>query len=330
MPTSVFSPRFPGWSLSWWVGAFVAVVISALPIHAADPVFEALPTTNLHNVFRLSPQLLSGSAPEGKEGFAELARLGVRTLLSVDGSTPDVATAHQFGMKYVHLPHGYDGIPNDLQVRLAKAGQSLPGPIYVHCHHGKHRGPVAAAVLCLAEGRWDTPIAERWLQAAGTSPQYAGLYEVVRRFQRPTAESLKLASPDFPEVSKVPGLVEAMVDIDLRWDHLKLVQKAGYAVPTSHPDLQPPQEAVLLWEHYREARRWPETQSRGTNFVRQLETSETLATNLEQQLRAWSSQPSPDLRAQLDASMARIGKACIDCHREHRDPSKTHGDVSRQ
>jgi rhodanese-related sulfurtransferase len=323
MPKLRRPPSFPGWNPGAWFGAWFAVVLSALPVPSAEPEFAAVPSTHLHNVFRLTPQLLSGSAPEGRDAFAELARLGVRTILSVDGSKPDLATAHQFGMRYVHLPHGYDGISADLQIRLAKAGHSLPGPIYVHCHHGKHRGPAAAAVLCLADGRWDSTVAERWLKSAGTSPQYAGLYEVVRRYHPPTADILKVVSDDFPEVSKVPGLVEAMVDIDLRWDHLKLVQQAGYAVPTSHPDLQPAQEAVLLWEHYREARRLPEAAERGTNFISSLESSEALAKTLEQQLRSWSANSSPDARAQLDASMIRVGQSCTDCHRQHRDRGKT-------
>ena len=29
---------------------------------------------------------------------------------------------------------------------LARAARTLPGPIFVHCHHGMHRGPAAAAV----------------------------------------------------------------------------------------------------------------------------------------------------------------------------------------
>lgn len=299
--------------------AFLVAVGIASTSPAADPAFTPVPATHLHNVFRLSTNLFSGSSPDNIEGFEELARLGVRTILSVDGATPDTATARRFGMRYVHLPHGYDGIPPELQEQLAKAGQSLPGPIYVHCHHGKHRGPAAAAILCLADGRWNRPTAMAWLEAAGTATNYAGLYAAVRHFHRPSPDRLSRVPADFPETSKVPGLVEAMVAIDLRWEHLKAIQKAGYSAPDTHPDLHPAQEAVLLWEQYRESRRLPDADALGTEFKQHLEAAEAQGKALEVQLRAWASTPSPAIRSQLDDLMRRIGASCSDCHRRFRD-----------
>src|SRR5262245_33238393 len=96
--------------------ALLAVAAAAatgrLPASRPDPVAvgnrqpTALP--GLHNVFRLSAKLYSGSVPEGETGFCSLCSLGVRTIISVDGARPDVATAHRFGLLYVHLPFGYD------------------------------------------------------------------------------------------------------------------------------------------------------------------------------------------------------------------------------
>jgi len=131
-------------------------------------------------------------------------------------------------MRYVHLPHGYDGISTNLQLQLARAAETLPGPIYVHCHHGKHRGPAAAAIICMANNGWSSDQAETWLVAAGTATNYAGLYQVVRQFQKPTAAQLRSISSDFPETAKVSGLVDAMVDIDNRWDYLKAIRAAAY------------------------------------------------------------------------------------------------------
>ncbi|MBL9136117.1 MAG: cytochrome c [Verrucomicrobiales bacterium] len=303
------------------VAGILFAAFAASPSRATDPAFTTVPSAHLHNVFRLSTNLLSGSSPEDRDAFAELARLGVRTIISVDGAKPDVATAHQFGIRYVHLPHGYNGISPELQVRLAKAGQALPGPIYVHCHHGKHRGPVAAAVLCLADGRWDRTTAESWLKAAGTATNYSGLYAVVRDYHRPSLETLRQVPANFPESSNVPGLVEAMVAIDQHWEHLRAIQRAGYAAPETNPDLQPAQEALMLWEHYRESQRLPEAASLGADFKKRLEAAEAQGKALEDRLRSWASMSSPDLRSQLDALMAQVGKACSECHRQFRDPS---------
>ena len=36
--------------------------------------------------------------------------------------------AKKYGMRYVHLPHGYDGIPEERIAELAKAVRDLPQP----------------------------------------------------------------------------------------------------------------------------------------------------------------------------------------------------------
>src|SRR5690606_26674668 len=106
------------------------------------------------------------------------------------------------GMRYVHLPHGYDGISTNIQLQLASAAGTLPGPIYVHCHHGMHRGPAAAAVVCMANDGWTAAQATAWLHAAGTSTNYAGLFGTVRDFKIPSTETLRSVSTNFPEVAK--------------------------------------------------------------------------------------------------------------------------------
>ena len=70
----------------------------------------------------------------------------MQTVISVDGAKPDLEAARKHGLRYVHLPHGYDGVPAPRGDELAIALRTLEGPIYVHCHHGKHRSPAAAGV----------------------------------------------------------------------------------------------------------------------------------------------------------------------------------------
>src|SRR4051794_32733608 len=78
------------------------------PPPAAPAKVEA---PGLHNVYRLTPGLYSGSSPEGDTGFRSLRRLGIHTVLSVDGARPDLERARRHGLRYVHLPVGYDGVP---------------------------------------------------------------------------------------------------------------------------------------------------------------------------------------------------------------------------
>ncbi len=107
---------------------------------------QPLEAAGVHNLFRVSDRVYSGSTPDGDAGFAALERLGVKTIISVDGARPDAEAAARHGIRYVHLPFGYDGIPRDKAVALVRVARDSPGPVYVHCHHGKHRGPAAVAI----------------------------------------------------------------------------------------------------------------------------------------------------------------------------------------
>jgi protein tyrosine phosphatase (PTP) superfamily phosphohydrolase (DUF442 family) len=266
----------------------------------------------LHNVYRLSDRLYSGSGPEGDAGFAALQTLGVRTVISVDGAAPDAATAERFGMRYVHVPVGYDGIPREKAWRLAKAARDLPGPVYVHCHHGMHRGPAAAACILLAlDPSFTRDDAAAWLTQAGTDPRYRGLVELPRTLPRPGAADLDALPADFPSVVEVPDLTRLMVAIGDRWDHLKLAKAAGWKSPPGHPDIDPPHEALQLLELYREAGRMPDVTRRGAEFMALLKESEAAAGELEKAL--WENAGA------TQAAFERSRSLCARCHAKYRD-----------
>lgn len=280
---------------------------------------KAIEAPGLHNLFAVGTNVFSGCSPEGDQAFASLARLGVKTIITVDGAKPDVESARKHGIRYVHLPHGYDGIGADLRLQLAKAGRTLPGPIYVHCHHGKHRGPTAVAVICMANSGWTTDQAESWLVAAGTATNYAGLYNVVQTFSAPTAEAMRGVPDHFPERAVVSGLVDTMVEIDEHWEHLKTLRAAGYQAPKRHPDLKPANEAVILWEHYREAQRLPDSAHHGSNFVTRLQAAEIEVVEAERLLRLFAREAKPDLRVHLDNIFDAMAGTCASCHQAYRD-----------
>ena len=293
---------------------------------------KGLEAPGLHNLFAVATNVFSGSSPEGDEAFAALAKLGVKTIITVDRARPNLELAHKHGMRYVHIPHGYDGVGPDVQAQLIKAVRTASGPVFVHCHHGLHRGPTAVAVICMANNGWTSAQAEAWLKAAGTGSNYAGLYQTVRGFSPPTAEQLRALPSEFPETSKASGLVEMMVEIDERWDHLKAVRKAGYLVPKEQPDILPAHEAVLLWEHYREAQRLPEAARRGEKFLGLLRSAEAIAKEAEELLRQFAAEPKPELHIRLDNRFDALGQSCSSCHKSFRDvagPRPEGGNLSR-
>jgi protein tyrosine phosphatase (PTP) superfamily phosphohydrolase (DUF442 family) len=269
----------------------------------------------LHNVLRVTDKLLSGSSPEGDAGFESLTKLGVRTIITVDGARPDVERARKHGLRYVHLPIGYDGIPREQGLRIARAVRDLPGLVYLHCHHGKHRGPAAAAVvrLCL-DDHCRAADAVAFLKEAGTAPHYKGLYAAADLL-RPTPAELDAVSDEFTEVAPVSSLIRMMVELDGRWERLTLARRAGWKAPEHHPDVDPPHEAVQLWELYREAARLPKVKTQPESFRRWLDDGERAAKELADALAA---KKTADAARAFEAS----AKACADCHARHRDAPK--------
>ncbi len=296
------------------LGLFLVVVGCQAQPDANTPVeIRPLDVAGLHNVFRVSDRIYSGSSPDGDAAFAAIRKLGIQTIISVDGAKPDADAARRHGLRYVHLPFGYDGIPRARVLELVKAATDLPGPIYVHCHHGKHRGPaaVAAIQLCTDAG-WDADRAEAWLTTAGTDPRYTGLTALARSLVRPTPEELARVPSDFPAAASVADLARLMVNVDRQWDHLKLAKTAGWSAPANHPDIDPAHEAVQLVEHYREAARLTSVKRRGPAFAIRLAEAESAATALEAGLRAKND-------AQATAAFARSATACATCHETYRD-----------
>jgi protein tyrosine phosphatase (PTP) superfamily phosphohydrolase (DUF442 family) len=264
----------------------------------------------IENFFALSTNFYSGGSPEGDEGFQTLRKLGIKTIITVDGAQPDVDRAHAYGFRYVHLPHGYDGIPAQTQLQLIKAAEMVEGPVFIHCHHGKHRGPVAAAVICMAEKNWTPAEAEAWLHAAGTGTNYQGLYATVRDFKSPSVEAVKETPANFSEARKVSGLVDSMVSIDETFDRLKTLR----ASPVStRPDNHLLNEATLLREHFREAQRLADSKKRGEQFIKELAAAENEATAFETALTS-SSEP-----AVVERAFSSLANSCVACHKTHRD-----------
>lgn len=289
-------------------------LLCVLVLHArgADPA-TPVETVALHNVFRVGADLYSGSGPDSEAAFRELARLGVKTMVSVDGAKPHLDLARKFQMRYVHLPIGYDGLPQARGEELARAVQSADGSVFIHCHHGKHRGPAAVAVVCRALRGWSAKTADEFLEQAGTSPDYAGLFRDVQAFRPPDAAALAQRPAKFPEYAPAEPLVDAMVAIDEQFDALNAAQKSGWLATRAASVFTPAQRATLMWERYRELLRDPATDKLGADFRRQLTAAAQNAETLRDLLR-----DSMD-RVEVDAAFARVVQNCTDCHEAHRN-----------
>ena len=282
---------------------------------------ERIDDEHLPNAYKVHPKVISGGLPEGDEGFRSLKDLGVKTVISVDGAKPDVELARKHGLRYVHLPHGYDGVPNDRALELAKAVRDLKGLVYIHCHHGKHRSPAAAAVACVTVGLLSTDEGLHVLQAAGTSKNYRGLYKSVETADKADPENLNDLKADFPETVDVPPLADAMVSLEHTHDHVKRMAVAGWKRLPKHPNLDPAHEALLLREHYTELLRTEDVMREPQRFHRLMQEGEKAAKELEVALQVLETRRDKN-GGQLktaNAALSAVNNNCVACHREFRD-----------
>lgn len=260
---------------------------AVVPVDPSGPI-EAV---GLHNVFKVSDRVFTGSGPEDERSFESLQLLRIKTIISVDGAAPDVEGAESFDLRYVHLPIGYDGVPEDRAIALAKAIRDLPEPVYIHCHHGKHRGPAAAAAAlrCLEPERSVDSLI-KYLKQAGTDPRYRGLFAAVER--KPAA--LDATRLEYQSRVPVPDLVQRMVLLDETWDRLR-----------KRPS---PPDSLLFLEHYREMKR--ATGTRDERFQKILAEALDAATELDEKLRT-NTDPGEALK--------KSASACTACHAVYRD-----------
>ena len=282
---------------------------------AEDPVV-ALPDNlpGLHNVFVVEPMVYSGSGPASAEAFDSLAGLGVKTVISVDGARPELELAHARGMRYVHVPIGYDGMGAEQAELLTKALRDAEGPVYFHCHHGKHRGPTGAAVALIGLGRMSHAKAESFMEQAGTSTSYPGLWACAAAAE-PIDDAVLDALPgELPEYQHVSGLIDGMVAIDVAWGHMKVIREAGWRVPAGHPDLAPAAEAGALADHFRVLVEDPDTRAEGAEFVRMMHRASERASTLEGSLTrvTW------DERF-IERAYLAVGESCAACHKAYRN-----------
>jgi protein tyrosine phosphatase (PTP) superfamily phosphohydrolase (DUF442 family) len=265
----------------------------------------------LHRVKRWSDRVIQGAQPMGDPAFKEIAALGAKTVISVDGAIPDVETAAKYGLKYVHVPIGYDGINADEQARIVKAVEESDGAVFVHCHHGQHRGPAAAAIARIAADGVSHDEAYKGLEESGCSKSYGGLYEVVKGFVPPTPEQLA-ALPPLPSAVRPQGIQEAMVHIDERWEYFKALKTANWAPPADAPDKSPPHEVTILRELFVELDRLDDSKGKGDDFLAHSVASQAQLTTLEAALEAQDGVASV---AAFDAVTA----SCKACHTGYRD-----------
>lgn len=266
--------------------------------------FPALP-----RLIRVTARVYSGAQPVDEAAFAALHRLGVRTIVSVDGAQPRLELAQRYGLRYVHVPIGYEGISDDAGRQLAAIIHTCSGPYYVHCHHGKHRGPAAAAILCRVDGSADAKSAQRIMRVAGTSDHYTGLWRAVESYNVPSEVD---DVPRLVAAAKVKPMVRAMAELDSLCDQLEFaLGEARLGEDAISQSLS--HDALLMQEALHEMVRQVEAEDDfEEEFLAGLIQAEETAKQLEEQARETKFTLARE-------SLLKLRSDCQRCHKRYRN-----------
>jgi len=276
----------------------------------------------LHNVFQLSDAIVSGGEPQDEAALEQLAAWGVRTILSVDGKAPDAETAAALGLRYVHVPIQYSGITDDEVTKLAKTFRELEGPFYVHCFHGKHRGPAAAAVgRIVVDGVSREQAMAEMRQWCSTSPKYEGLYAAVATIPMPSAARTAASDFDFEPAHTFVGLRAAMIPLPRHWDQLTAAAARGWTLDPDHPDIVPAREAEQVREILDACAELPAVRTHPDDFHGWLDDARHGAGDLALALAAGTAEASPDAawREAAASAFQQVSRSCSSCHDEYRN-----------
>lgn len=192
----------------------VAGVCVSIDSSAQGPQAEKV--QGIEHLLELTPQLYSGARPQSKADFQQLQHLGIETVVCVDGIAPRQEQLNKYNLKLIHLPTSYSGFSNQTLRSLAYVANKETGKVFVHCHHGKHRGPAAACVLGALQKELTVAQGVQVLTRAKTNPQYHGLWSAVTSMTPEKISQLHQNAPaHLPENASVPILTAPMIDLQL-------------------------------------------------------------------------------------------------------------------
>ena len=178
----------------------VALLLSVAGISQAAVKFEGV-----GNFMKVNDHVYRGAQPT-EEGFKNLAKLGIKTIIDLQATGDERAREEAkwvkaAGMEYVSIP--MKGMERPKDAAVAKALGLLEdqntGPVFVHCHAGADRtGGVIAAYRIEHDG-WTNKKAFQEAKDMGTTWIHFAIHDYIKDFQP------RNAAPPVQEASAPSG-----------------------------------------------------------------------------------------------------------------------------
>jgi uncharacterized protein (TIGR01244 family) len=174
--------------------AFFALFVAvSLPSWTAEPGAPA----GVPNFHPVNDHIYRGAQPTA-EGFANLSKLGVKTVIDLrrgsDHEKTEQSIVEHAGMQYVHVPLSGRNAPTDEQVAklMALLDESDTWPVFVHCKRGADRTGTIIACYRIRHDGWPNKKALDEAKIHGMSWTEIFMQEYVMRFHPPAEHAVIL------------------------------------------------------------------------------------------------------------------------------------------
>lgn len=161
------------------------------------PVFAASP--GIKNFHQVDERLYRGGQPTD-EGFGELAKMGVKTIIDLreagKRSLKEASIVAAAGMQYINVP--MTGLTAPTEAEMAKILGILEnegaGAVFVHCQRGADRTGAVIAAYRIDHDHWENDRALIEADAMGMSFFQLPRKNFIRSFQARTMEAQAASS----------------------------------------------------------------------------------------------------------------------------------------
>ncbi|HEX5230373.1 MAG TPA: tyrosine-protein phosphatase [Bryobacteraceae bacterium] len=148
------------------------------------------------NFHQVDQHVYRGGQPHG-DGFAGLAKIGIKTVIDLRGEKSEENAVEHAGMRYVRLPWSGFKAPADSQIAavLALMNDSSAWPVFVHCRRGADRTGTAVACYRISHDHWTNQQALAEARSFGMSSMEIAMQHFILRFAPAAAPTVLAETP---------------------------------------------------------------------------------------------------------------------------------------